>query len=311
MIPANLNDWNYDIIQKLGDNNITESDRHDFKAKLSKSDSIPKKSLPKIVSSFANSKGGFILFGIKEIGNSFIIEGLKRDKEISKKFGDQLKRIEPSVYFESPKDIEIPNSNKVIYIFYIPLSPERPHITMNDNTPIFYKRTNSGCELMSYNEIKVEFQRLEERREKIKLLFIELVSAKHTLEIVKGIHTDAPIKAFSPITLEMNTLNSLLTDLYNLYTIIGKETKLVQLLITIRLQVTIFNNSTRMFLNRITFLNEYNTELLHGQHRQYINAVIDDSLIPPIDESIKILEDKFNLTNPFENHSENIQKPSP
>jgi hypothetical protein len=32
--------------------------------------------------------------------------------------------------------------------------------------------------------------------------------------------------------------------------------------------------------------------------------------VAPIN-SIKILEDKFTLTNPFENHSENIQKPSP
>jgi hypothetical protein len=303
MIPTNLNDWNYNIIKKLVDNNITESDLHDMKTNLPKSDS-----LPKVVSSFANSKGGSILFGIREIGNSFFIEGIERDKEIAKKFGDQLKRIEPSVYFESPKDIEIPNYNKVIYIFYIPLSPERPHLTYRDKTPLFYKRTNSGCELMSYNGIKVEFQRLEERREKIKLLFIELVSAKHTLEIVKQVHNNAPIEAFSPITIEVNTLNSLLTDLY---TIIGKETKLINLLISIRLQLTIFNNSTIMFLNRISHLNEYSKSKLHGQHRQYINAVIDDSLIPPIDESIKILEDKFNLTNPFENHSENIQKPSP
>ena len=302
MIPTILNDWNYDIIEKLVDNNITESDLHDFKANLPQSDV-----LPKIVCSFANSKGGFILFGIKEKSNSFCIKGMERDKEIAKKFGDLIKRIEPSIYFESPKDIEIPNSNKVIYVFYIPLSPERPHITYNDNTRLFYKRTNSGCELMSYNEIKVEFQRLEERREKIKLLFIELVSAKHTLDTVKQIHNDTPIEAVSPITIEINTLNSLLTDLY---TIIGKETKLIKLLISIRLQLTIFNNSTTMFLNRISHLQEYSRSKLHGQHRQYINAVIDDSLIPPIDESIKILEEKFSLTNPFENHSENIQKPS-
>jgi hypothetical protein len=55
-----------------------------------------------------------------------------------------------------------------------------------------------------------------------------------------------------------------------------------------------------MFLNRISHLLEYSRSKLHGQHRQYIKAVIDDSLIQSIDESIKILEDKFNLTNPFE-----------
>ena len=80
MIPTNLNDWNYDIIKKLVDNNITESDLHDFKANLPQSDI-----LPKIVCSFANSKGGYILFGIKEIGNSFFIKGIERDKEIAKK----------------------------------------------------------------------------------------------------------------------------------------------------------------------------------------------------------------------------------
>jgi hypothetical protein len=194
-----------------------------------------------------------------------------------------------------------------VYIFYIPHSPERAHIVYKDDIPVFYKRTNTGCELMSYNEIKIEFQRYEERREKIKLLFIELVSAKNTLEDVKQIHEETPIKAYSPITLELNTLNSLLTDLY---TIIGRETELIQLLLSLRLHITIFNNTTMMFLNRISHQINYNTNELHGQHRELINLMINKNIIPAIDKSIKILEDKFNLKNPFENNPKSVQSHS-
>ena len=63
-----------------------------------------------------------------------------------------------------------------------------------------------------------------------------------------------------------------------------------------------------MFLNRISHQIEYNTSELHGQHRAYINHIINTNIITDIDKSIKILEDKFNLRNPFENQSENIQK---
>src|SRR5215208_6949322 len=72
------------------------------------------------------------------------------------------------------KFIEIPHSSKVLAVFHIPLSPERPHIPAQAEQRIFYKRTNAGNEHMTYEEIRMSFH-YEERREKLKLLYTELV----------------------------------------------------------------------------------------------------------------------------------------
>ena len=57
-----------------------------------------------------------------------------------------------------------------------------------------------------------------------------------------------------------------------------------------------------MFWIEISHQIEYNMSELHGQHRAYINLIINKNILLHIDKSMKILEDKFNLRNPFDNH---------
>ena len=65
----------------------------------------------------------------------------------------------------------------------IPISAERPHIpNYKEEKRIFRKRTNKGNEFMSYEEIKLSFERLNERKEKIRLLYVELISDKELLQ---------------------------------------------------------------------------------------------------------------------------------
>jgi predicted HTH transcriptional regulator len=155
LIPERIQDWTLDKIQDLIDKNMTESERHDFKSNIP--DSV---TLSRICCAFANSRGGFILFGVAEKNGKFVIEGFSPDIEISKKFGDKLKA-SPRIYFNTPINVPTSDSATVITIFEIPISPERPHSTMTNNIPTFYKRTNRENEIMSYEEIRNEFSGYE------------------------------------------------------------------------------------------------------------------------------------------------------
>lgn len=152
MIPSRLEDWKYDIIEDMVDKNQSESISHDFKANIP--DAI---GLTKDCCAFSNTGGGFIVFGIKESGRQFRIEGIDNDKELSNKFGQKI-HATPSIDFDQPMIIPIPNSHKVLAVFHIPLSPRKPHIPSSKEERRFWKRTNAGNELMEYDEIRRAFQ---------------------------------------------------------------------------------------------------------------------------------------------------------
>lgn len=288
MIPKNLTDWTYDSIKDLIDKNICESDMHDFKYDLPNADT-----LTKICCSFANTKGGFVIFGIRENNKHFEIMGIEEDKEIAHKFGQKLHAM-PTIYFELPKTIKIPDSDKVLIAFYIPLSPERPHISnIKEGGRLFYKRTNKGNDYMTYEEIKMSFQNYEERREKLKLLYIELLSNIEQLDSMK-VEDSSKENVYSLVTLDSATINSLLTDLY---TTIGQNKRLVQILFTIRERIKIINNKIKLFFSQVA-LPTTNQKTKVIEHNEFINKN-SDALKPLIKEALEILEKEFDLKNPL------------
>lgn len=290
MIPAKLEDWTYATIQSLVTRNIGESDRHDFKSGLPDS-----YTLTKVCCAFANTKGGFIVFGINEANSRFIVEGIVNDKELAHNFGQKI-RASPTIDFDLPKIIPIPDSHKVLVVFHIPLSSERPHISLKEDERFFWKRTNRGNEYMTYEEIRMSFLNYEEQREKLKLLYLELLS---NIEQLKTMKTDRASDEtsrvyYSLVTLDSTVINSLLTDLY---TIIGKNKDLITTLFTIRENIKVTNNKTRIFFSQMAVPLSNSRDLVK-EHNEFINQKVE-VLKPLIEKAIKILEEKFALKNPL------------
>jgi hypothetical protein len=97
-----------------------------------------------------------------------MIEGIQDDKELAHKFGQKIRaRSIPTIDFELPKIIPIPNSGKVLAVFHVPLSSERTHMSLCQDQG-FWKRTNKGNDVMTYDEIRMSFHNYEERVEKLK-----------------------------------------------------------------------------------------------------------------------------------------------
>ena len=163
-VPVALEDWSHNAVVELARVGRCEGQRHDFKFNLPDANTLDEGCLR-----VANSQGGFVVVGVKDCSGHFLVEGIGPDGEIAKKFSDNI-HAAPSISFSSPRDINVPQTSKAIYIFHIPLSPERPHMPRENDKGIFWKRTPGGCEPMSYDEIREQFLRYEERREKVKSL---------------------------------------------------------------------------------------------------------------------------------------------
>ncbi len=290
MLPE-LEKWDYSLIEKLVLNRQGETDSYEFKKYF-----IESKNITSLVCSFANTDGGFIILGIDDsTRKEFTIKGIEFSTELGHDFR-KLIHADPHIYFEGPKIINVPNSSKIIAVFYIPKSQLRPHLPTKAEERFFWKRTNGGKEHMTYLETRMSFQNFEERREKIKLLYVELMSNKYTLQkILESVTSEEPT-LYSPSTLEYNILNILLSDLYS---IIGKDPKLIKNLIDIRFVFNAINNESGIFFGRMSNpIGE--REPIICNHKTFLKPLIDE-VLQILDQSLSILEVNYGLKNPLEN----------
>lgn len=291
MIPNDLNDWSLDLIIKLVEEGYFETERFDFKVDIPhKDDASGKERLEKSFCAFANTEGGFLIFGIrdsKKLSLEDRIIGIDPGADLPRLIGDKINNVEPSIYFDFKNPpIRIPNSKNIIHIIKIPLSPNRPHRTSKGE---FFYRTNKGNELMSYQQIKDAFLGVEVRRQKLRLLYIELYSNKKQLESMLIPETDLD-KTYSLITLDSAVLQSLLVDTYPL---IINENELINLLLQIRQKTRIINNEKKILFTKVSLPLSHIDEIVKN-HNQSIKEKVTN-LLPEIESALAILRDKYGF----------------
>lgn len=290
MIPNELNEWNYELIKKLVSQGFFETDKFDFKEDSPhKKDEKGKDRLEKSVCAFANTEGGFLVFGIKDGTHSLKdkLSGIDPQRDFPREFGDKIINIEPNIYYEFKNPpIKLPHNSNFIHVVKIPQSPERPHRTTKGE---FYFRTNRGNVPMSYQQIKDSFIGEEFRRQKLRLLYIELLTNKlqsGTMLVPDELFN----KSYSLVTLDSNVLQTLLVDVYPF---IIKNDDLIGLLIRIREDIRVINTQTKIFFSKIS-LPLSNQPQLVKEHNESMNKKVKE-LISFLSEAIKILEDEYGL----------------
>ncbi len=154
---------------------VEESIHLDFKQAGSFEKNDRKKSeIAKDVSAFANSDGGFIIYGIKE--DKHVADSLSfvDGNEFTKEWIEQViqTRIQPKI--ENLKILPIRFDNdieKSIYVVDIPASYLAPHMTSDKK---FYRRYNFESVQMEEYEIRA----LYNRKEKTKLIIHDIITSK-------------------------------------------------------------------------------------------------------------------------------------
>ncbi len=156
MLPfQDLNDYSQSDIQTLIDNNVEESIHLDFKAAqaLEKTDK-KKEEIAKDVSSFANSDGGIIVYGVAEKNHRADSISYVDGNDITKEWLEQVinskisKRIAGVQIFPVRFDDDI---SKTVYVVKIPRSENAPHMSSDHR---YYRRFNFVSVPMEDYEVK-------------------------------------------------------------------------------------------------------------------------------------------------------------
>jgi len=200
---TDASDLNEIKIKEMIDNEVEENLHLDYKAcgALIKTDN-KKNEISKDISSFANSDGGIIIYGVIEKDNKPLkIDDGFDPKEIGKEWIEQVinSRISPKIENLKIYPINLSNSSKVIYVIDIPQSNKAPHQASDKK---YYKRYNFLSVPMEEYEIKdlyyrniisqTEFRKLQARvrqdiyrplYSQLKKLKEKILSEPHPIEI--------------------------------------------------------------------------------------------------------------------------------
>lgn len=147
--------WTYEDIHKIITNNLTEYKNLEFKS-IAALHAEAKDEISKDVSSFANSAGGVIIYGIKEIKEGLDIrleldEGVHANSTFSKEWLENIidSRISPKISGLDINPVKLPNDN-YIFVVIIPQSTTA-HMAGNNR---YYKRHNFKSEPMEDYEVR-------------------------------------------------------------------------------------------------------------------------------------------------------------
>lgn len=293
MIPTSLEDWSYDVIKEMVSKGYLETDTFDFKSTFKSLDPKYHDSLVTTACAFANTtKGGFFVFGVfRKNDGSYEITGIERSDNLAMEFGQQISNANPTIYF-IPKNppIEIPGTNKVLPVFYVPQSVNRPH--MNEQGK-FYYRTNTGNEQMSYEQIRDAFLGYEQRRHSIRLLYTELIYNRDIAGLLResaiANKTDIPNYYF-----ETDVIVNLLPSVYPL---IAEDKELINAIMKIRNDLTQANAMTKFTLSQVS-MPVSNAPGIVEVHNHSMVLHIDTTVSRNIAEAMHILETRYNINKP-------------
>jgi hypothetical protein len=171
-----------DDLQALIDNEVIEHKTIEYKKVLPSNSDREKKEFLADVSSFANTNGGDIIYGItedKKTGKPKSLDGLdieNPDKEILRldniiRTGIQPRL--PSVTISPPIHLE---NSKVALIIRVPKSWINPHRVVFNGHDKFYTRSSNGKYPLDVNELRTAFNMSETIIERIRNFRTERIS---------------------------------------------------------------------------------------------------------------------------------------
>lgn len=125
---------NEELIKKLED-----LEWEDFEVKSAKSE-LPKDTW-ETVSAFSNTSGGWLVFGIKQDGKSFEIQGVSNPEKIEQDFLNTIRGGKFNIFVPT-KQASHSINGKTVLTFYIPASKEKP-VYYNSLQNTFIRRGSS------------------------------------------------------------------------------------------------------------------------------------------------------------------------
>lgn len=247
MIPQRLEQWTVNQVIDVLARSGFEDDTFDFKLHLPP-DEDGKSRVRKTCCAFANSAGGFLIFGVHDNRALSPIDrlvGIEPSKDFPQHFGNLLRACEPSLPCTFRNPPLVLDNGKMLHVVQIIRSWNGPHACRQPNGPwMFYKRTNQGNEPLSMEEIRYGFLGYYEKRQKLSLLLAE----------VRHIEADAQHMYVAPdrlersafaATFDLHTLSTVFSDVYSL---LADNRELVDALQSLKRTCKSLNNRVATFV---------------------------------------------------------------
>jgi len=190
IVPATLAGWTLQKIEETARASITENDLFDLKADLQTAEHERK-----TVAAFANSAGGFLVFGVT---NDRRIEGVS-NTELVRDFGIHLRdKMSPSVEFRfADRPHPLPNG-RLVYVAHVPRSARAPHAVYVNGAWAFLKRSPAGSnDPMTYEEIHAAFTDANRRLRELAWLKAEVGRLR---VLAENMHPNAPASEARPLS---------------------------------------------------------------------------------------------------------------
>ena len=289
-VPTSLAEWSFESIKALCSAGYSESDRHDFKFGLPES-----KGLTKVACAFANTFGGYVVLGVKEKNGhtGFQPIGIEPNSEIYGEFLNKI-RAEPEIGISYPKLISVPSSSKFLYVFEIFQSTRRPHLPSKSDERIFWKRVGSDCCQMTLEEIRQQMLMLEEKREKLSLLLIDLF---YKLQSLKN-QENAPDGHYDGDMFTFETIDRIVVESYSL---LRCDVKILEILNLLRSRFSLLNVEKHQLFSFLTLSYERHEKIQKLNRYRSIVRNVRPELENNIKELENLFEEQFSIVNPFKN----------
>ncbi len=220
-------------LRQLIENNVSEQKTVEYKELLPENNRESKKEFLADVSSFANTVGGHIIFGIKEeSGIPVELSGLESDdfdSEILRLENLLRDSIQPRIQGISMKAIPIEGSKPIIFL-RIPQSWSKPHVVNFQGHWRFYARNSAGKYPLDVTELQSAFLASTAIIERIKHFRFERISKIVANETPIPLSNSSkvilhlvPFVAFeSGFSIQVSSLQKEAPSLKPLYSYVGK-----------------------------------------------------------------------------------------
>lgn len=194
-------------LEELLTNQVAEGKTIEYKASLPQSSDEAKKELLADVSSFANTAGGHLIYGIKEDkGLPMEISGLSlSDTDAEKLRIDNIIRdgVSPRIQGIGIEPVKLKNGT-VALVIYVPQSWSSPHMVSFKSSSRFYARNSAGKYQLDVQEIRQAFLLSETASEKIRNFRLERIAkigaSETPIQLTNNINVIAhiiPLSSFS------------------------------------------------------------------------------------------------------------------
>ena len=245
MIPSSLEEWSEEVVIEMLQTGAFESEHFDYKETLPHpNDQAAKDRLRKTCCAFANTDGGYLVFGVSDdrtLSPEDRLLGLPKELDFPEHFGNFPKNCFPSIYWKFKNPPIRLATGALMQVVYIPASPESPHATGSiENGWLYMKRTNKGNEPMAPDEIRIRFLSFYEKRVKLELLKAELEMLRDGAKSAYVNDVKSMSNSLSLITFDTHVIDTVMSDTFVL---LSRAPELVKIVGQIRVLVRMASNS--------------------------------------------------------------------